>query len=121
MKVGDKVRANDRYFDIKEKFGDKVLTVVAEQHQIPSFPKQMVWLDCGGGGFVADGFDVVDDGSSNVLKEALEEILERTKLEKERDYDAALNGGILEIHDIANTALREYEKIKEGEDGQEEG
>jgi len=39
--------------------------------------------------------------------DSLVEILNRTKLEKARDYDAALNGGILEIHDIANTALDE--------------
>jgi len=41
------------------------------------------------------------------LRDSLVEILNRTKLEKARDYDAALNGGILEIHDIANTALDE--------------
>ena len=41
------------------------------------------------------------------MREALVEILDRTNLEKERDYDAALNGGILEIHDIANTALNQ--------------
>lgn len=41
------------------------------------------------------------------LRDSLVEILDRTNLEKERDYDAALNGGILEIHDIANTALNE--------------
>lgn len=41
------------------------------------------------------------------LRDALVEILDRTNREKARDYDAALNGGILEIHDIANTALNE--------------
>ena len=35
------------------------------------------------------------------------EILDRTNREKARDYDAALNGGILEIHDIANTAINQ--------------
>lgn len=44
-------------------------------------------------------------GNAPALREALVEILDRTNREKERDYDAALNGGILEIHDIANTAL----------------
>lgn len=44
-------------------------------------------------------------GNAAAMREALVEILDRTNLEKERDYDAALNGGILEIHDIANTAL----------------
>lgn len=41
------------------------------------------------------------------MREALVEILNRTNREKSRDYDAALNGGILEIHDIANIALNE--------------
>lgn len=41
------------------------------------------------------------------LRDSLSEILDRTNLEKERDYDAALNGGILEIHDIANTAINQ--------------
>ena len=44
-------------------------------------------------------------GSAAAMREALVEILDRTNREKTRDYDAALNGGILEIHDIANTAL----------------
>ena len=46
-------------------------------------------------------------GSDHALREALVEILDRTNREKARDYDAALNGGILEIHDIANTALNQ--------------
>ncbi len=41
------------------------------------------------------------------LKSALVEILDRTNREKARNYDAALNCGILEIHDIANTAINE--------------
>ena len=41
----------------------------------------------------------------DILREALREILDRTNREKTRDYYAALNGGILEIHDIANSAL----------------
>jgi len=41
------------------------------------------------------------------LRDSLVEILDRTNREKARDYDAALNGGILEIHDIANTAINE--------------
>jgi hypothetical protein len=41
------------------------------------------------------------------LRDSLVEILDRTNREKARDYDAALNGGILEIHDIANIALNE--------------
>lgn len=43
--------------------------------------------------------------NAKILHDALVEILDRTNREKARDYDAALNGGILEIHDIANTAL----------------
>ena len=44
-------------------------------------------------------------GNAAEMREALVEILDRTNREKARDYDAALTGGILEIHDIANTAL----------------
>ena len=44
---------------------------------------------------------------ADAMREALGEILERTNREKARDYDAALNSGILEIHDIANTAINE--------------
>ena len=46
-------------------------------------------------------------GNAAALREALVGILDRTNREKARDYDAALNGGILEIHDIANTALNQ--------------
>lgn len=46
------------------------------------------------------------DGNA-AMREALVEILDRTNREKARDRDAALNGGILEIHDIANTALNQ--------------
>lgn len=44
---------------------------------------------------------------ADAMRDALVEILDRTNREKARDYDAALNGGILEIHDIANTALNQ--------------
>lgn len=46
-------------------------------------------------------------GNAAAMREALVEILDRTNREKARDYDAALNGGIIEIHDIANTALNQ--------------
>lgn len=44
---------------------------------------------------------------ADAMRDALVEILDRTNREKARDYDAAINGGILEIHDIANTALNQ--------------
>ena len=44
---------------------------------------------------------------ANRLRAALRDILARTELEKGRDYKAAVAGGILEIHDIAQTALVE--------------
>ena len=44
---------------------------------------------------------------ADAMRAALVEILDRTNREKARDYDAALNGGILEIHDIANTTLNQ--------------
>lgn len=62
MKKGDKVRANGRYRDVRERFGDSVQTV-REVGKIPSCRKLMVWLDCGGGCFVSDGFDVVKGGA----------------------------------------------------------
>lgn len=46
-------------------------------------------------------------GNAAAMRAALVEILDRTNREKARDYDAALNGGILEIHDIANTAINQ--------------
>ena len=46
-------------------------------------------------------------GNAAAMRDALVEILNRTNREKARDYDAALIGGILEIHDIANTALNQ--------------
>lgn len=46
-------------------------------------------------------------GNAAALREALVEILDRTNREKARDYEAAIKGGILEIHDIANTALNQ--------------
>ena len=60
MKEGDKVRSNGKYRDIQTKLGDAVHTVVAVG-SIPSCKKQMVWLDCGGGGFLADGFETVKE------------------------------------------------------------
>ena len=60
MREGDKVRSNGKYRDIQAKFGDAVHTVIAVG-SIPSCKKQMVWLDCGGGGFLADGFEVVKE------------------------------------------------------------
>ena len=58
MQEGDKVRSNGLYRDIQAKFGNTVHTVRAIG-SIPSCKQKMVWLDCGGGGFLADGFDVV--------------------------------------------------------------
>ena len=43
-----------------------------------------------------------------VLRESMKEILDRTEKEKKRDYDAALKGGIFEIHDIANMAVNHW-------------
>ena len=61
MREGDKVRSNGKYPDIDAKFGDEVHRVRAIG-TIPSCGKPLVWLDCGGGCFVADGFSVVEDG-----------------------------------------------------------
>ena len=58
MKEGDKVKSNGKYRDIHARFGDSVQTVRCVG-TIPSCKKPMVWLDCGGGCFMADGFDVV--------------------------------------------------------------
>lgn len=58
IKEGDKVRANGKYADIQRRFGDAVHTVVVVG-SIPSCKQPMVWLDCGGGCFMADGFDIV--------------------------------------------------------------
>ena len=60
MKEGDKVKSNGKYPDIQRKFGDTVQTVRCVG-SIPSCKKQMVWLECGGGGFMADGFSVVKE------------------------------------------------------------
>lgn len=48
----------------------------------------------------------------DILREALREILDRTNKEKARDPHAAIAGGILEIHDIANTALAEFDRTQ---------
>lgn len=63
MQEGDKVRSNGKYRDIQERFGDSVHTVMAVG-EIASCPKPMVWLDCGGGCFMADGFSVVREGKN---------------------------------------------------------
>ena len=60
IKPGDKVRSNGRYRDVHAKLGDTVQTV-KYVGTIPSYSKQMLWLECGGGGFCADGFDIVFD------------------------------------------------------------
>lgn len=59
IKEGDKVKSNGKYRDIQDRFGDTSHTVVAVG-TIPSCKKPMVWLDCGGGGFMADGFSTVE-------------------------------------------------------------
>lgn len=61
MKEGDKVKSNGKYADIQRKFGETVQTVKFVGC-IPSCKKPMVWLECGGGCFMADGFDVVKGG-----------------------------------------------------------
>ena len=62
MKTGDKVKSNGKYADIQRKFGDTVQTVKFVG-TIPSCKMPMVWLECGGGCFIADGFDVVEGGA----------------------------------------------------------
>ena len=62
MKEGDMVRSNGKYPDIQRKFGNTVHTVRCVG-SIPSCGRPMVWLDCGGGGFMADGFEVVKGGA----------------------------------------------------------
>lgn len=56
-------------------------------------------------------------GNVAALREALVEILDRTNKEKARDPHAAIAGGILEIHDIANTALAEFDRTPKGSSG----
>lgn len=63
MKEGDKVKSNGKYRDIHAKFGDAIQTVRFVGN-IPSCKKPMVWLECGGGCFIADGFDVVGGNAS---------------------------------------------------------
>lgn len=53
----------------------------------------------------------------DILRDALREILDRTNKEKARDPHAAIAGGILEIHDIANTALAEFDRTPKGGHG----
>lgn len=62
MKEGDKVKSNGKYPDIDAKFGDTIQTVLCVG-KIPSCKTPMVWLTCGGGCFIADGFDVVEGGA----------------------------------------------------------
>ena len=62
VREGDKVKANGRFPDLLAKFGDTVQTV-RYVGTIPSCKRQMVWLECGGGAFMADGFDVVEGGA----------------------------------------------------------
>lgn len=59
IEVGDKVVSNGRYRDIHERFGNTE-HVVKYVGEIPSCREPMVWLDCGGGGFLANGFRVVE-------------------------------------------------------------
>ena len=59
IQPGDKVKSNGRYQDLDAKFGDTVQTV-RYVGEIPSCKKPMVWLECGGGCFCADGFTVVE-------------------------------------------------------------
>ncbi len=58
MKEGDKVISNGKYADIQHRFGDAVQTV-RFVGSLPGNPKPMVWLECGGGCFCADGFKIV--------------------------------------------------------------
>lgn len=61
---GDKVKSNGRYADIQRKLGDGV-HVVKHVGTIASCPFPLVWLDCGGGCFRADGFDVVNNNKES--------------------------------------------------------
>ena len=86
------------------------------------------WLRVWADGY-EEGIDYLDDndarqlamavervcqiGNAAAMRAALVEIRDRTNREKARDYDAALNGGILEIHDIANTALNQTKGERE--------
>ena len=62
LKEGDRVMSNGKYPDLDAKFGDTIQTV-RYVGEIPSCKKPMVWLTCGGGCFMADGFDVVEGGA----------------------------------------------------------
>lgn len=61
MKIGDKVKSSGKYADIQSRFGDSTQTVRFIANS-PVVKKKMVWLECGGGAFMADGFEVVSGG-----------------------------------------------------------
>lgn len=63
IQPGDKVKSNGKYEDLDAKFGDTVHTV-RYVGEIPSSRKPMIWLECGGGCFCADGFTVVMKGNN---------------------------------------------------------
>lgn len=70
MKAGDKVKSSGKYRDIQAKFGDTVQTV-KQVGAIPSCNKQMIWLDCGGGAYMADGFTVVEEAGGKESDEVV--------------------------------------------------
>lgn len=56
IQPGDKVKSNGKYEAIDAKFGDTV-HIVRYVGEISRRP--VIWLECGGGCFCADGFTVV--------------------------------------------------------------
>ena len=62
IKAGDIVRANSKYSDLQRKFGGTPHRVDFVS-TIPSCSQPLIWLDCGGGGCMADGFDIVKGGN----------------------------------------------------------
>lgn len=82
---------------------ETLAAIIAEMREAPADAE---W----NGHALADRIEAAADlerAIADAMREALVEILDRTNREKARDYDAALNCGILEIHDIANTALNQ--------------
>ena len=63
IKKGDMVKSNGKYSDIQRRFGDTPQKV-KEVGTIASRPLPMLWLECGGGCFMADGFEVVEGKAS---------------------------------------------------------
>jgi hypothetical protein len=62
IKEGDMVRSNGKYCDVQRKLGDCVHKVIAVG-STPSYPHTLIWLECGGGAYCAEGFAIVEGGS----------------------------------------------------------